>query len=103
MDFHRKRAAGAITRIELFLIIAILAVIAAPVTRVVFADKFRAFDEALFRRLGIDPGLGRIVAAALWLMALVAWAVYCARARRRRARLENQPFLRMPRQNDPKS
>jgi hypothetical protein len=96
MSFDHQRAIRAITRIELLVIIAIVAVIAAPIIRVVFADDFRAFDEALFRRLGVDPSLGRFVMAALAMVALASWACYRAWMRRRHARIEKLPFLRMP-------
>ena len=103
MNVDRHCLTRAMTRTELLVILTILAVIAAPVVRVIFADEVRAFDQALFRQLGIDPGVGRFATAALWLIALVAWAAYRAVARRRRARIEKQPFLRIPRRNAQKT
>ncbi len=95
MNVDRHRLTRAIARIELLVIFAIVATIAAPVGRVVFADELRAFDDALFRRLGIDPGLGRFATAVLFLISLAAWAIYRAISRRRQARLREQPFLRI--------
>jgi len=44
MSLDGERKNRGITRVELLVIIAIVAVIAAPIVRVVFADEFREFD-----------------------------------------------------------
>ena len=84
------------TRIEVLVILAIVVTIAVPVARVVFAAELRAFDDALFRSLGIDPGLGRFAAGVLALLGLLALALHRTIRRRRQARIDKLPFLRLP-------
>ena len=96
MNLTRSRTTGVISRIELLLVVAILAVIAAPIGRVVFAREFRAFDEALFRRLGVDPELGRFVGTSVVLAIWASLAGYAVWRRRRQASIAKQPFVRLP-------
>lgn len=97
MHIKENRTIRAITRVELLIIIAIVGLIAAPVCRVVFAHEFRAFDEGLFRWLGIDPNLGRFLSAVFYLTVLTSLACWGAMVRRRQRMIAKLPFLRLPR------
>ena len=96
MHLGRHSLSRVVARIEVLVIVAIMVTIAGLVARVVFAAELRAFDDALFRSLGIDPALGRFAAGVLVLLGLLALSVHRAVRRRRQARINKLPFLRIP-------